>query len=142
MHEDGGAAFVAHYLVVGVKVIVRAAGRGEDLAEQQAQPLGVDALHGVIGACQVDPAFYGRPLPARPDDDVRVGALAPVGELAGAADGDHPDHVIAGARMRQDTRVHHRRRDRAIGTGCADHDETMVACDQTLEILDVRHVII
>src|ERR1700733_2992818 len=47
--EDGGSAFLPHDLAVGGEVLVGTAGRSEDLAQQQAQAIGVDARLRVIG---------------------------------------------------------------------------------------------
>src|SRR5271170_3681249 len=46
--EHGGAAFPGHGPVVGVPVVVLAAGSGEDLSEQQAKPFGAGPGSGIV----------------------------------------------------------------------------------------------
>ncbi len=48
--QDGGAAVAGHYPVELVEIVVRAAGGGEDLAEQQPEPLRADAIQLVVRA--------------------------------------------------------------------------------------------
>jgi hypothetical protein len=65
--EDRRAALLAHHPVVGVEVVVGAARRGEDLAQQQPQAFRVDARLLVVGADEVDAALRRRPArPCRP----------------------------------------------------------------------------
>src|SRR6202012_5242361 len=94
----------------------------------------------VIGADEVDAALGRRPLPARPDDDVGVGAGTPVGHFPRTAAHDHADDALPGDRVRQPARVHYRRRDRPVAAGHGDHDKPVIPRDQLPEILDVRHV--
>src|SRR3984885_5073751 len=138
--EDRRAALLAHYPVVGAEVLVGTSRRGEDLAQQQAQAVRVEAGDRVIGADEVDAALGRRPLPARPDDHVGVRAGAPVSQLPRATAHDHADDALPGYRVRQHARVHYRRRDRPVAAGHGDHDKPVIPRDQLPEILDVRHV--
>jgi hypothetical protein len=47
-------------------------------------------------------------------------------QLAGAADGDEPDDLLAGHRVRQDAGVDHRGLDGAVAAHGADHAEAVV----------------
>src|SRR5688572_20511027 len=86
--EHGGAAFLAHRPVVGVPVVVLAAGSREDLPQQDPQPLVVHLGTGVVGTYQLGAALDSGPLPSCADDhsDGRVGPQ--MVELAGTAGGD------------------------------------------------------
>ena len=81
--ERGGSAFPGHGPVVGVPVVVLAAGSGEDLSEQQAEPFGAGPGRGSSG-----PAWPG----------------AQAGELYRAV-GDERLSGLAGGWVRDDARV-------------------------------------
>src|SRR5262249_58851851 len=54
--QDRHTPFGGHRLVVGAEVIVGATGGGVDLAEQQPQPLRVDAIQWVVPARPLGPS--------------------------------------------------------------------------------------
>ena len=76
-----GAVLLDHLGVVGVPVVVGATGGGEDLAEQQAQPLGVDARVRVVGPDELGPALDGGPLPPGAHGDRDLGTGPQVAQL-------------------------------------------------------------
>ena len=59
--EDRDATLLEHRLVVGIPVVVLAARRCEDLAEQQPEALGIDLRMRIIGADQLGLALDRRP---------------------------------------------------------------------------------
>jgi hypothetical protein len=87
---------------------VRPARRGEDLAQQQAQALGVDPRERVVGADQLDWSFDGGPLPARPDDHRGPRPGSQVGQPVRVAAAHQAHDLGTGDGMREHARVHHR----------------------------------
>ena len=66
--QHGDPPLLGHHPVVGPEVVVCPARSGEDLAQQQAQPLGVDPRHRVVGPGQLHRPLDPGPLPARADE--------------------------------------------------------------------------
>ena len=65
-YEDNDTPVARHHPVVLVPVVVRSAGRDEDLAQQQPEPLCINARPaGSSGPINSDRTLHGRPLPAR-----------------------------------------------------------------------------
>jgi len=113
-NQHGDPPFLGHNPVVGVEVVVRPARGGEDLPEQQAQPLGVDPRHRVVGPGQPDRSLDAGPLPARADHDGGPRPGPQVGHPVRVTAADQADDLGSGDGMREHARVHHRRLDRAV----------------------------
>jgi len=105
--QDGDAPLLGHHPVVGAEVIVCPARRGEDLTQQQAQPLGVNAGQRVVGPGQFDRSFDGGPLPARPDDHRGPRPGPQVGQPVRVTTADQADDLGSGHRMREHARIDH-----------------------------------
>jgi hypothetical protein len=71
--QDRGPPLGQHHAVVFVEVLMGAARRGEDLPQQQPDPLGVHPRQRVGRAGQLHRALDGGPLPADPDRHRRPG---------------------------------------------------------------------
>ena len=102
--ERGGSAFLGHGPVVGVPVVVLAAGGGEDLRGQQAESFGVEPGMGIVRPGQLGVSFDCRPLPAVAERGGHLGPGAQAGELYRAV-GDERQSGPAGGRVRDDARV-------------------------------------
>jgi uncharacterized membrane protein YbhN (UPF0104 family) len=113
-HQDGNPPLRGHHPVVAAEVVVRAARRGEDLPQQQAQPLGVDPGQRVVGPGQLGRPLDGRPLPARPDDHRCPRPGPQVGQPIRVTAADQADDLGSGHRMREHPGVDHRRLDRPV----------------------------
>ena len=137
--QHGDPPLLGHHPVVGAEVVVRPARGGEDLAQQQAQPLGVDPRHRVVGPGQLRRPLDRGPLPARADDHggPRPGpqVIQPVRVTAA----DQTDDLGPGHGMREHARVHHRRLDRAVRPQRRHHAQTMITVDQPGEVLESAH---
>ena len=62
--------------VVGIPVVVRSPGGGEDLTEQEAKPVGIDVGTRVVGADQLGGTFGRGPLPSRAKGDAQLAVAA------------------------------------------------------------------
>src|SRR5271165_5085518 len=102
--EHGGSAFLGHGSVVGVPVVVLAAGSGEDLSEQQAESFGVEPGLGIVRPGQLGVSFDCCPLPAVAERGGHLGPGAQVGELYRAV-GDERQSGLASGWVRDDARV-------------------------------------
>jgi uncharacterized protein (TIRG00374 family) len=111
-HSD--PPLLGHHPVVGAEVVVRPARGGEDLAQQQAQPLGVDPGHRVVGPGQLHRPLGPGPLPARADDHGGPRPGPQVGHPVRVTAADQADDLGSGHGMREHARVRHRRLDRAV----------------------------
>ena len=68
-HQHDCPPLGLHDPVVLIPVVVRAARRGEHLAAQQPQSVGIDPGRRVVRADDAGPSFDRGPLPARPESD-------------------------------------------------------------------------
>jgi len=136
-HSD--PPLLGHHPVIGAEVVVRPARGGEDLAQQQAQPLGVDPWHRVVGPGQFHRPLDPGPLPARADDHGGPRPGPQVGHPVRVSAADQADDLGSGHGMREHARVHHRRLDRAVRPQRGHHAQTVIAVDQPGKVLESAH---
>src|SRR5580692_4640670 len=98
------APLFSHDPVVFVPVVMRAAGGGEDLAAQQSQAFGIDAVRHVVGPDDPGPAFDRGPLPAGPEGDGDLRPGPEIRELRLAV-GDEGDRRLSRAGIGELARV-------------------------------------
>jgi uncharacterized protein (TIRG00374 family) len=137
--QHGDPPLLGHHPVVGAEVVVRPARGGEDLAQQQAQPLGVDPGHRVVGSGQLHRPFDPGPLPARADHHGGPRPGPQVSHPVRVTTADQADDLGPGHGMREHTRVHYRRLDRAVRPQRGHHAQTVIAVDQPGEVLESAH---
>jgi len=137
--QHGDPPLLGHHLVVGAEVVVRPARGGEDLAQQQAQPLGIDPGHRVVGPGQLHRPLDPGPLPARADDHGGPRPGPQVGHPMRVSAADQADDLGSGHGMREHARVHHRRLDRAVRPQRGHHAQTVIAVDQPGKVLESAH---
>jgi uncharacterized protein (TIRG00374 family) len=137
--QHGDPPLLGHHPVVGAEVVVRSARGGEDLAQQQAQPLGVDPGHRVVGPGQLHRPLDPGPLPARADHHGSPRPGPQVGHPVRVTAADQADDLGSGHRMREHARIHHRRLDRAVGPQRGHHAQTVITVDQPGEVLKSAH---
>ena len=137
--EYGGSSLLGHDAVIGVPVVVRAAGGREDVAEQGPQALAVDFGMRVVGTENLGVSLDGCPSPAgaRDDGGSRIGAK--MVQLAGAADSHECDDLHTRQRMWHDPGVDHRRLDAAIAAQRAQHAQSVIKSYQVGERGHVSH---
>jgi hypothetical protein len=130
---------IAHGLVVGVPVVVGAAGSGEDLAEEESELLMVDALVWVVGADQGCGSFDGGPLQAGAGHDGDEGVGAKVGEFVCSSSGDERDDVGVVEWRVGDSGVHDADLRGVIGASGDDDAEAVVEGYEIGELCEVDH---
>jgi len=137
--QHGDPPLLGHHPVVSREVVMRPARGGEDLPEQQAQPLGIDPRHRVVGSGQLHRALDPGPLPARPDDHGGPRPGPQVGHPVRVAAADQADDLGPRHRMREHARVYHRRLDRAVRPQRGHHAQTVITADQPGKVLESAH---
>ena len=137
--QHGDPPLLGHHPVVGAEVVVRPARGGEDLAQQQAQPLGIDPRHRVVGPGQFHRPVDPGPLPARANDHGGPRPGPQVGHPVRVTAADQADDLGPGHGMREYARVHYRRLDRAVRPQRGHHAQTVITVDQPGEVLESAH---
>jgi len=106
---------------------VLAAGRGEDLSEQQTEAFGIEPGLGIVRPCQLATSLDSGPLPAVAKRCGHLGPGAQTGELRRAV-GDEGQRGLSADRMGDDAGVDKRRLDSPVASqGGNDHQPTLAA---------------
>jgi hypothetical protein len=119
-------------------VVVLAPGRGEHLAQQQADALGVDARVGIVGTEQLGPTLDVRPLPPGTEGHAHLWAGTKVRELR-LSIGHESDDVGAADRMGEHARVDQRGMDRHVGTHRRDDGQVAILAADVDDIAKCCH---
>ncbi len=131
LDHHGNAPFDGHGAVVLVPVIVGAAGRFEDDAQQEAQAFTVHPFERIVWTGELHWTLHCAPLPTCADDDRRTGTAPKVGEPTRSSSGDESHDGSAGDRVTDQAGVHDGRLDGAVGSRCRDDHESMVERNQS-----------
>jgi hypothetical protein len=113
---------------------VCAARRGENLPQQQPQPLGAHPGGRVVRADELGRALSRGPLPAGPDHHRGPGTGPQVVQLAGAAADHEADGRLPGEGMAEHPGVDHRRLDRPVGPQRGHDDQAVFSGDEAAEV--------
>ena len=136
VYEHRGSSFGPHSGVVGVPVIVGAAGGEEDVAQQESQVLRVDAIRWIVWTdhfartVHADPAPLGAP-------ECCYGWVGTQGAQLDPAIRHEPDNRLAGERMFEDPRVDQRRVWRAVWSNHTDRAEAVILRDHRADQIEI-----
>ena len=131
--------FFAHHPVVGVPVVVGAAGCGEDLTKDHPQPLIVHVGMRVVGSDQLGGPFDSGPAPTVAGGDRGAWIGAQVAEFAGAADSYQRDDRFVGQRVREDSGVDDGGLSAAVTPQRGEYDKPLVGRGKVSEGGKVGH---